>query len=249
MAQEANIPANLWEQIDQRIQQRVQEGVASILRSATITSGGTTIQGGRLRVLFPDGQGGDVAVYFGDIYSETDSSYIGTGILVQNSDGKDIAQFRSDAVSGGTRGALFDSHGQGVVGSDIAPGGFGLARPVLAHRLMPARFADWPFTSTSSTFETLIVDYGYRQHAGMYAYARCSASAADTTVEVRVLVNGNQLGNVASVGFAQTTVFFGPAIPPGAHEDWTTVEIQGRVASGTGSLRMAGGSWLGFPTA
>lgn len=248
MTQEAAVPAGYLEQVRRIAREEVAAAYRSgSLRNASIGEGGTfTIRGGRLQVLYPATQGGGLSAYVGDLYDASDGSYLGSGLLVQDQDGQPIAQFRSDAPSGQSRALITDASGETAVSTDAA-GGLGLARPYLSNSFVPSRYADWTISTSSATFETLFVSSGYRTHAGILAWTRASMDTSGSTGEVRVLVNSAQLDTPGTIGFAQTLSFHGPTILPGESYDFLTVEIQGRVASGAGSLRVAGGGWIGRP--
>jgi hypothetical protein len=100
-------------------------------------------------------------------------------------------------------------------------------------------FADWTVATTSTTFETLWKGEMLKQHPKLSVATRATTDTSGSTGEIRVLVNGVQLGSsVASVGFALTTSLLGPDVVDGDHMKLLTVEIQGRMASGAGSLKV-----------
>jgi hypothetical protein len=225
---------------------RRMENLESALRAAftTISEGGTlTIKGGRLRVLYPADQGGGDGVYFGDLYAA--GEYVGTGLLVQAPDGGDIATFRSDAASGIPLAVIRDGQQNAVFFTDTGTG-VGLGRPYLPFVFYGARFSGDPSLTTSSTFETLWQAFTYKQHAAVYVAA---ASMADAGVagEVRVLVNGVQLGSTQSVSSTAAAHAFGVAAVAGANMASLQVQIQARVTSGAGSLRVFPQVGTGLP--
>lgn len=247
MTQEAAVPAGYLDQVRRIAREEVAAAYRSgSLRNAAITGGGLTVKGGFLRVLFPESEGGGVGVFFGDVVQAETGDYLGTGLLVQDPDGQDIAQFRSDVASGVPVSALFDGAGDTAMSTDRTSG-FGLARPYLSSPFIPSRFADMSLATSSGSFETLAVSYGYRTHAAVLGWTRACASAAGVTGEIQVLVNGVALEAPTAVGFAVTTSFHGPAVPAGDLYDFLTVEIQGRVTGGAGQLLVAGGGWISRP--
>lgn len=246
MTQEAGVPRDLWG----RIQKMIDESVAKLarsapLRNASITEGDLTVKGGALRVNYPDTLGGGTGVFFGNVNDVYTNTYAGTGLLIQAPDGTDIAMFRSDDDTGVPIVSIRDAAQNPVFTTDLS--GVGTGRPYLQNPFVPYRFVDWNITTTSTTFETLFVGQGNRTHAGIYAWTRSSMAAAGTTGEIRVMVNGVQLDTPKPVGFAQSTQNHGPVASPGPSYEFLTVEVQGRVTSGTGTLRIAGGGWMGRP--
>jgi hypothetical protein len=236
----APVPPDLWDKIRALVRQEMADYTRSgPLRNASITSGETVIQGGRLRVLFPAAEGGRAAAYFGDIYNENDpDEYLGTGMMFQAPGGTDIASFRSDVENAGIPLAIIrDAQGQIVFQTDREDGE-GIARPYIPSTFYPARYADMTVSTTAAAFETLFEAVVYKQHPQLVASARYTMDAAATTGEVRVLVGGVQLGDVKTVGYAIGTGIFGPLPIAGEHMDPITVQIQGRRTSATGALRV-----------
>lgn len=247
MTQEAGTPVGFWE----RVQKMIDDAVAKLarsgmLRNASISGGGLTIKGGFLRVLFPSSLGSTLGVFFGDVVHAVTGDYLGTGVLIQDPDGQDIAQFRSDVASGVPVSALFDGGGETAMSTDRTSG-FGLARPYLSSPFIPSRFVDMSLATSSGSFETLAVSCGYRTHAAVMGWTRACASAAGVTGEIQVLVNGVALEPPTAVGFAVTTTFHGPSVPAGNLYDFLTVEIQARLTGGAGQLLVAGGGWISRP--
>lgn len=244
MTQEAGTPAGFWDRVEQIAKKVVNDYVrAGLLNSASISSGGLTIKGGFLRFLFPASLGSGLAAFFGDIKNEADGSYLGTGLLIQDQNGRDIAQLRTDDATGTTVIMLNDAQGNNVISTFNAP--MGLSRPLLQGGFVPTRFADFTVATTSATFETLFRGTLYKQNPAMFVRTAASMDTSGTTGELRVLVNGNQLGSVATVGFTVGTFDFGTAVIAGAHMDFLNVEIQGRRTGATGALRVAPGTWIG----
>lgn len=238
MTQEGATPPDFMEQV----RKIAREEAAKILRSAplknsSISEGGLTIKGGALRINYPASQGGQNAAYFGDLIDGT-GSYVGTGFLFEAPDGGDIASFSYNSVTGGQTTNLHDSQGNVVIGNDV-DSGQGIARPyVPMGGFARARYADWSISSTSATFETLWRGEMIKQHPRMSVATLSSMDTSGSTGEVRVLVDGVQMGSTQTIGFAQTTSLIGPAAVAGSHMKLLVVEVQGRVATGTGALRV-----------
>lgn len=236
MGVDAGMPPGLWERIRSIIREEMAKFARSgFLRNASISEGGTfTIKGGRLRVLYPADQGGGDSVYCGDIYSG--GTYVGTGLLVQGPGGKDLVSFRSDVATGSTYVILRDSAENAVLYTSTA--GDGLVRPYIGGAFHRQRFADWTVATTAAAFEGLWKGELVKQHGRLSVATQASMDTSGTTGEVRVLVNGQQLGDVKPIGYALTVSLFGPAAVPGANMELLTVEIQGRRTSATGALRV-----------
>jgi hypothetical protein len=237
VTQEAAVPASLIQQIKRMID----EGVAAGLRSAPnrnsqISSGGTfTVNGGRFQVLYPSSLGSGSSVYVGDLYSG--GSYAGTGLLAQDSNGTDMLMARHDTASGTQRVEMYDSGNRIIVGND-ANSQQGLARPYLPAAFYRKRYADMSVSTTSATFETLWESQIHKQHPRYEVGVRASMDTPATTGELQVLVNGVALGSAAAQSFAVVSNVFGPVAVAGTHMSVLTVEIQGRVTSGSGALRV-----------
>jgi hypothetical protein len=249
VAQEAAVPQGFWA----RVQKMIDDSIAKYarsgpLRNATITEGALTIQNGVLRILYPDGQGGGAAVYYGNLVSGEDgSTYLGTGMLVQAPDGTDIASFSWDATGGGQTAHLHDAQNNIIVGNDKISGQ-GLAYPLIPAGFHRTRFNDFDVSTTSSTFETLWDTRIYKQQPRLLVGVRASMDTAGTTGELRILVNGVPLGSVAAQIFGVTTNIFGPAAVAGAHTTALTIEVQGRRTSASGVLKVEPLFATGFPS-
>lgn len=246
MGIDAGTPPGLWERVRKIAADEVAKFMRSgFLRNASITGGGLTIRGGgSLKVMHPESRGGGLGVYFGDTVSAITGNYQGTGLLVQDPAGLDIATFRSDENSGIPLAILWDGQQNNVVLTDNVTGQ-GLARPYIGGTGQPARYDDWTVQTSSTEFETVFTADGYHQHSGMLAWARCSTTAAGTTGEMRVMVDGQQLGDVAPVAFSIGRKLFGPATLDLPYSSFVTVEWQARVIDGAGALRVGTAGWVG----
>lgn len=245
MTQQAGVPLDFWG----RIQRMIEDAVAKLarsgmLRNASISGGALVVKnGGQLRVEYPAELGGAVGVYFGDLSHS--GGYLGTGLIVEQPDGTNIMQVHTDDATGGTTAALRD--GEGKVAFSTQTGGSGIDHPYFGHSFFPSRYANWTVQTTSPTFETLFTSFGYRQHSGVFAWTCASMDTAGTTGEVQVLVNGTPIDDPASIGFALSTNYHGTGPVDGDTSTFMVLEIQGRVTSGAGALRVGGGGWLGRP--
>lgn len=237
MTQEAGTPPGFWERVEQIAERAVAKYARSgALRNASISGGnGLTIRdGGRFSVRYPQDLGGGMAVYVGDIVADDGVTYQGTGLLVEDASGKDVATFRTSAATGGSVVILRDRDERTVVNTDSLFGG--LSRPYVSQPLYANRYQDMTVSSVSGTFETVFGGGFYKNHAGLSVTIRATMDTAGTTGELRVLVNGQQLGPVATLGFSVNTYgFFGNV--PGEIDDWIAVEVQARRTSATGAVR------------
>lgn len=131
----------------------------------------------------------------------------------------------------------YDQGGTAILGED-AVSGRGLALPYLAMASAPARYGDWP-SSTSATFEDIHRITPYKQQTYAYIVVGHTADAAATTGEVQVTVNGVLVGSVISVTFSQDAVTVGPFPLPGAIRDQVEIRVQARRTGGAGGIRCA----------
>lgn len=238
MTQEAAVPAEFLAQVRRIAREEVAAAYRSApLRNASISEGGTfTVKGGQLRVLYPDSLGGEVGVYFGDLLSAITGAYVGTGLLVQDADGTDIATFRSDVASGQPLVVLRDGAENAVLYTDTSAGeGFG--RPWFPGVFYPSRNTDWPSVS-SATFETVYRAKLSKQNAKLLVRVWGANDTAGATGEIRVMVNNVQLGATASTasGVIAEKLFFD--VVAGAFGSSLIVEIQARLASGAGVVQV-----------
>lgn len=238
MTQEAGTPPGFWERVEQIAEKAAARQARSApLRNATISGGSLTVKGGKFRVLYPEALGSTLSVYVGDMYTPDLTDYLGTGLLIQSPDGTDMAMFRHDDQFNGPRWDLYDS-GQRVIAGNDASSGFGLARPYLPAAFYRRRYADMTIQTTSPTFETLFEAQIHRQHPRLEVGARATNDTSGSTGEVRVLVNGVVLGTAWATSFVITPFVFGPDLVTGNHMQSLTVEIQARLVSGTGSVKV-----------
>jgi hypothetical protein len=237
----APIPPDLWQRIEQLIDRRVADAYRSgALRNATISDGGNlTVTGGAVKVLSPDGA---TSAYWGPVAPTLPDGTYQPGWIMYREDGTLAAAMYDPNPDPGGPGdykqflALYDRGGS-VINSDDTASGQGLARPYLAYPFYRARYADWIGT-TSATFETLFRARIPKQHPRLYVRAWASNDTGGATGELRVLVNGVQVGTTQATGFVVAEQVIGPAAVAGAHMDTLVVELQARLATGTGAVRV-----------
>jgi hypothetical protein len=131
----------------------------------------------------------------------------------------------------------YDQGGTAVLGEDPVAG-VGLALPYLAMASAPARYTDWP-SSTSATFEDIHRMTVYKQQAYAYVSVGYTSDLAGTTGEAQVTVNGTAVGSVISVSFSQAAATIGPFALPGAIRGQVEIRVQARSTGGTGGIRTA----------
>lgn len=156
-------------------------------------------------------------------------------------DQKVAAYMRATAIRTAT---LFDQTGS-VVFSDDDVSGQGIARPYLAIPLYPTAFANFVGT-TSTAFVDLYGGTSYKQQPRAYVRVMAGNDTSGATGEVRVMVNGVQLGATASTGFSVAAYDFGPLPVDGANMDPLVVSVQARMVSGTGSVKVSPATSTGF---
>lgn len=234
------LPPGLEGRIRQWIRDEVGKLLRSgLLRSASIGEGGLTVRDGYVRT-FPPGSDVSPSFFLGRIQNAVDKSYWGTGMLLQQPDGTDIAEFRTaegDFGAGRSIARVFDSGGRVVFATDAASGQ-GLARPYVPGGLYPSRYADWRVSTSADVFETLWSTRMLKQHPQLELGMRASMDTSGSTGELQVLVNGALWGAAQPVGFSQGFFSFGPAPVDGSHMATLDVEVQARRTSTGGAVRV-----------
>ncbi|WP_440901406.1 hypothetical protein, partial [Actinosynnema sp.] len=131
--------------------------------------------------------------------------------------------------------ALTDRSGNQLAADD-AVSGVGLARPSLS---WPTRAVSWSaLPGTTQEVFTDVVDTGwqYKMQPKMIAQVVHCVSAADTTGELRVMLNGQQLGEVVPVSWTISYLDVGPFDLPGEAMSQHRVSLQCRRTAGTGRV-------------
>jgi hypothetical protein len=234
--------------LEGRIKQWIRDEVAKLLRSgflrsASIGEGGLTLRGGFFR-LRNRGDSSN-AFYIGPLNPALPDGTAQQGWIVRRDDGTTVLMLRDvDVADGQVNQALnwYDRSGN-IVLADDTDGGQGLARPYVPFAFYRSRDVDWP-TITSTSFQTVYRARGFKQQPKLYAEAWGWNDTGSATGEVRVLVNGVQLGGIASTdNTAVKLLNFGPDAVAGDHTSTIlSIEIQARVASGSGGVRV-GAAW------
>ena len=209
-------------QATRRAFDKISANVVELLGRLVVKAGG---------VLEVQNAAGSGLMYVGQILL-SDASYA-DGIAVFRPSG-DVA-FASYQTSGGFVTVVYDLATNRLVQADEAAGQ-GLARPWLLSAMYPARAGEM-YPTTNATFETLYRGQLQKQHARLTLTGQAYADTA-TTGEIRVLVNGVQLGATLTVAaFSFTDFSIGPAAVAGAHMQLLNVELQARRTGGAGNVR------------
>jgi hypothetical protein len=238
---EANVPPGWRGQIIKWIDERVAAFASSgFLRNARITGGAglSIVDGGRIALVAADGT---TIFYVGPVLPRLPDDTRQPGWLVTRADGtRVLALYDADTSDGVLRQALnwYDRAGN-IVLADDTDGGQGLARPWVPGVWERARHTDWPLV-TSTSFETVYRAKMPKQNPRLFTSVWAWNDTGGATGEVRVMVSAAQLGSTVTTGNAAITEYsFGPAAVAGSHTGELTVEIQARIASGGGGLRIA----------
>lgn len=245
MTTDAATPAGFWERVEQVAERVVAKYARSgASRNTSIGEGGTfTLRGGIFRLIY----GAINLFYVGPISPSLPDGTPQQGITWRRADGSLALQTR-DAFPG-SDGTLnqaltwYDRAGNAVFADDT-DSGQGIARPSLGGVFAATQFADFRFSTTSATFVTLSDQWVTKQQPRLLVGVRASMDTAATTGELKVLVDGVQLDSTAPIAFAVGVNTF-LAYVAGSHMAEMHVEIQGRVTSGSGALRVEPLYWKG----
>jgi hypothetical protein len=263
MGVDAGTPPGLLERIRKIAAEEVAKFARSgFLRNASITGGqgltvkgdgGITIDGGKLRVRgLPNatpGATGDSTVYMGGITPLMPDGTPQPGLIIRRNDGT-IAASLGDSTPDpngpdGFRQVLeIYDRAQRVVLCDDDDSGQGLARPYVPIPVTRARYTDMVAVTDGAFVNVFEAPAGFHKvNARARVDVRCTTDVSGTTGEVRVLVDGVQVGATQSVEFAVTTKVIGPFVVPGNAYTTHTITVQGRRAAGTGAVRLDAAVW------
>ena len=248
MTQEGSVPPDFWARVQQVAERAVDRYARSGASRNMSISGGSGLEvtaGSKLRIRHPSGGTMLLAGVFdaNHSYDRADGSYQPMCLLYRSDGTIALSMFDSQSGGGGQQYiAMWDRSGN-VVFSDDTNSGQGMARPYLSGSFSAARFTDFRYTVTSTTFETVAEQYITKQQPRLQVRAKASMDTSGATGEMRVLVDGVQLGATTSESFAIATRDYGPVAFTGTHMQVVRVEIQGRVTSAGGSLKIEPLRW------
>jgi len=243
MGIDAGTPPGLVDRIRVIVREELAKFARSgFLRNASISDGGLTIRGGFLRLL-SKATGGVTLFYIGPSSAVMPNGEYQQYLRIRRADGTTVLQlWDSNPGDDGTLNqalSWLDRSGN-VVFADDTDSGQGIARPYLPIAFYPARNGDWVKT-TSTTFDVMHRAQSPKQQPRLIVKVWVNPSTPGTAGELRVMVNGTQLGAVVSFtndGFVHEYTF-GPLPVEGAHMSLLIVEIQARRTAGTGEIQVA----------
>lgn len=191
-------------------------------------------EGGRL---FTNHANGTPHLMVGDITSGDTGEEVGQGVLLQQSNGRDLVNIFANPETGRQQVRAFDDSENVQFRTD--KNGTGLDRPYTDVPMWPVNSfgtAQWPGTDWQSIWLGRL----YATHPALHVQARTwtTDDTTPTTGQVRVLVGGSQLGSIVSVGNSTTIVDFGSdtLVHGLAHYVFAPIEIQSRVTAGNGYI-------------
>ncbi|WFE45296.1 hypothetical protein [Verrucosispora sp. WMMD1129] len=199
------------------------------LEAASIGSGGVTVKdGGAIRVVDEDG------TYL--LWTGLLSNGVRGTVMRRAGGGLAIATYGTGVAGDTGFVAMYDLADQYIVTDDVASGR-GLARPYIP---VPMGDVTPPTaTTTSADFVDLSAGLWPAQHPVLRAYVLVRSSDGSTTGEVRLVVDGEQVGDVVPVtaGLYAYRVI-GPGAVPGVYPfgSLRPVAVQGRRTAGSGDI-------------
>lgn len=211
---------------------------ARSLENASISNGGLTVKGGGgIRLKAPDGT--PIFVMHSNPDNPRPDGTPQPEVIIRRDDGTAALAMHDPLPNqDGYNQALrwFDPTGNEIVADDMTSR-TGLALPWMPAPLYPARYTDWPGTD-SGTFETLWQGFIPKINPKLRLYFTHTSDVAGTTGEVRVTVNGTQIGSTAAVGFVIASAQLDETTSAAIH-DVLDVQIQARRTAGTGLIRVS----------
>lgn len=242
MPAEAAVPMSTVRELARKIAKEEIQNYARSgpLRNASISGGkGLTVTAGsRIIVQHPDGKMMMLvgAYDFDDAFDLPDGSHQPMALIARADGTLALAMYDPYPGVGGFQQflALLDRSGNPVV-SDDADSGVGLARPFLPITFYPAMLGSVPLT-TSGTFGPLWRATAYKQQPRIFVSASAAMDTAGATGELRVTVNGAQVGATQTVTSAAGSWAFGPVAVDGANMSSLVISIEARRTSASGTL-------------
>ncbi|RPE27273.1 hypothetical protein [Kitasatospora cineracea] len=229
-------PGDLWKAIKALREDLRELRAARRLEAAAIGAGGLSIvNGGALTMKTTAGV---PMLFVGPVqYTFLDGS-TQQGVIGRRADGSAfLTMYAQPGISGSNyQGwALYDRAGNAIVSED-AVSGTGLGLPYLPNCWAPARYTDWP-ASSSGTFEDIHRLTIYKQQPYASVSIGHTSDVSGTTGELQVTVNGTPVTPVTPVSFSQAAVTVGPFALPGRIRQQVEIRVQARRTAGTGNVR------------
>ena len=161
------------------------------------------------------------------------------GTVIRRSDGGEAFKCYAPTVGGQQSWALMDQNANQVI-TENATTGFGFTSPRVSHVVANILTASWP-SSTAVTFATLWRADITVQQSGIEVMVGGITSTAATTGNIRVTVNGIQVGALVPVtSVVAWTLISGPI--PASVQNWqglTTVNVDVIRTAGAGDVACA----------
>lgn len=232
-------PPGLLERILLEVDRRIAAFARSgFLRNAVITQGGLTIKGGVLKMLSAV-TGGTSTFYVGPVAPNLpDGSYQPT-VIVRRNDGTVALLLwdpRPDLDGYNQFLGWYDRSGNAVMTDDTVSGQ-GLGRPYLPGVAYLSQARHWP-AGGASGWEPLWRVMHNKQQPRLFARAWGTCDTAGTTGQLRLMVDGVQVGATQDVDAGAVREFlFGPVAVAGTFGQYLTVELQVQRTAGTGGVQ------------
>lgn len=224
-------PNDRLEQRIKALEDLIAEMNRKTLHSASISGGGLTVRdGGAVAVETADG----VQVFY--IGAQTRNGVEYQGFTLRRPDGSNMfftAPPQSDPNV--IYWAWLDQTASVLVSEDSVAGQ-GLARPTLSIPVQTQRWDSLPSTDQGSFEAVQTTNYQWKQHPYWFVQIRHCSTAADTTGELRLTLDGTPVGSPISVGFAAAWVNIGPIAIPGTHMSAHILNLECRRTAGTGRI-------------
>lgn len=217
------------------LERQVQQGAAARrLESSSISAGGLTVDnGGTVRVLHDDGSEMVIAGRVASVFGPVDT------LQFRALDGTRLFRVQSNLL-GFEDWSLHDGEGNTLVSMDpngVSTRGRGLLTPYIS-----GAFASMstPTDSTSSgTFTTLQKAVWVRQHPAARFWVLSAVSSTTAEIRWRVATGpdaGTIIGGPVTLANGTLHAGYGPFPVPGAHAAEFAIDLEGRVASGAGTV-------------
>lgn len=212
---------------------------AAGVRNATISGGdGLTVKdGGRLRVIDPDGT---VLLELGALPDQPvrGDGKPQVGWIIRRDSGELAGYCLTNVVGGVQSWSWTDRAGHGVLADD-AFSSFGLASPYVPLVFGPAQTGDW-LATTAGTFTALVRADFSQQHPTYWATFQAWADTSGTTGQVRVMLDGVQIGSTVSISNSVVTLDTqGGAAASNVWHGARVLTVEARRTAGTGQIRLS----------